>query len=90
MMSLLNQFSFILFMALFALFLGVLLFWEERSRRKQVITMALFVTVVGAYFWLRPGPSNVTSGEIDVLVAAVAGEQTTLAQPVFIDVYSNY
>jgi drug/metabolite transporter (DMT)-like permease len=89
-MSLLNQFSFILFMALFALFLAVLLFWEERSRRKQVVTMALFVVVVGVYFWLRPGASNVTASEIDVLTAAVAGESTALEQPVFIDAYSNY
>jgi drug/metabolite transporter (DMT)-like permease len=89
-MSLLNQFSFILFMALFALFLAVLLFWEERSRRKQVLTMALFVAVVGVYFWLRPGATNVTASEIADITAAVAGEPSSLAQPVFIDAYSNY
>jgi drug/metabolite transporter (DMT)-like permease len=89
-MSILNQFSFILFMALFALFLAVLLLWEERSRRKQLVTLALFAAVVGAYFWLRPGPSNVTAGEIEVLAAAVAGDARALDQPVFIDAYSNY
>jgi drug/metabolite transporter (DMT)-like permease len=90
MIPILNQFSFVLFMALFALLLVVVLFWEERSRRKQVVTMVLFVIVVGAYFWLRPGASNVTASEIDVITAAVAGEGTTLVQPVFIDAYSNY
>jgi drug/metabolite transporter (DMT)-like permease len=90
MIPFINQYSFVLFMALFALLLAVVLFWEERSRRKQVVTMALFVTVVGAYLWLRPGASNVSAGEIDILMAAVTGDATTLEQPVLIDAYSNY
>lgn len=68
----------------------VLLLWNEQSRRKQIVTVVLFAAVVVSYMMVRPGASNVEAGQLDALMAAVAGDTSAINQPVLIEAYSNY
>jgi drug/metabolite transporter (DMT)-like permease len=88
--SIVNQYSFLIVAALFLLFWGVVLFWNEQSRRKQIVTLVLFVAVFGSYFLARPGASNTTAGEVDLVLAAMGSETAVLDRPVLLEAYSNY
>jgi drug/metabolite transporter (DMT)-like permease len=88
--SIINQFSFLIIAGLFALFLAVVLFWNEQSPRKQIVSLLLFLAVLGGYFWSRPGASNTLPGEVDFILAAINSETAVLDQPVLVEAYSNY
>jgi drug/metabolite transporter (DMT)-like permease len=90
MMGWINAYAFFIFVGFTALFLGALLFWNERSRRRQIVVMLLFTAVVGSYWQVRPGASNATAEEMAALTAISAGETVPLGQPVLIEVYTNY
>jgi drug/metabolite transporter (DMT)-like permease len=90
MMGWINAYAFFIFIGFTALFLGALLFWHERSRRRQVIVMLLFLAVVGSYWSVRPGVTNVTTEERAALAAISLGETAPLGQPVLVEAYTNY
>ena len=90
MMGWINAYAFFIFVGFAALFLGALLFWNERSRRRQIVVMLLFTAVVGSYWQVRPGASNATAEEMTALAAISVGETVPLGQPVLIEAYTNY
>jgi len=88
--SMIGPYSFYIFVVCVALFVWSLLFWQERSRRRQIVTLMLFAAVVGGYWSVRPGASNATADELTALAAISAGEIVPLGQPVLIEAYTNY
>jgi drug/metabolite transporter (DMT)-like permease len=85
MMGWINAYAFFIFVGFIALFLAALLFWNERSRRRQIAVMALFLVVVGSYWQVRPGASNAAAEEMRALAAISAGEIVPLGQPVLVE-----
>jgi thiol:disulfide interchange protein len=88
--NMMGLYSFYIFVTCVALFVWSLLFWQERSRRRQMVTLLLFTAVVGSYWSVRPGASNATADELTALAAISAGETVPLGQAVLIEAYTNY
>jgi hypothetical protein len=82
--QLLNQFSFLLFIAIPLLLLLVYTFSRENgSRLLQIGSVSVLGLVVIGYFLLRPGTHQVSGPDIESLLAG--GDR-----PVLLEVYSNY
>jgi len=88
--NMIGPYSFYIFVICALLFVWSLLFWQERSRRRQIVTLMLFAAVVGGYWSVRPGASNATADELTALAAISTGETVPLGQPVLIEAYTNY
>ena len=78
-----NQFSYLLFAAVFALVALFLLLRGEGSRAKQIAAVSILAVVAGVFFLARPGGLSANPQDAEEVLL-------TPGRPLFVEIYSKF